>query len=148
MGLPWNPEKITVLRARYAAAVTDLYDHGAIAAGVQPRPGTRRRHVFDWPDGLRLIVSRDRLMDGRIGICVSGSVQGNTRLSRWLQTPDPATALASLVCQRWQHLARSDRIPQLVGWSSGKGVPHFVVWDARAADTELTPQPSPLKGPL
>jgi hypothetical protein len=131
MAVPWNPEAVDTLRARYAAALVNLYDHRAIAAGRQPRPGNHPRQVFDFQDGLRLIISRDRQADQRTGIFVSGSIVPGTPLEEWLRAQEPKAAigLRHLVCERWQCLAGSDRVPEFVGWSARKGVPHFVMWD-------------------
>jgi hypothetical protein len=54
--LEFEPEAINEAAARFAAAI----DTEPYVAGEEPRPGTQRRHVFDFPDGLRLIVSRDQ----------------------------------------------------------------------------------------
>jgi hypothetical protein len=132
MAVPWTPEAVDALRARYPDAVIDVYDHNAIATGRQGLPGNQPKHVFDFPDGLRLIISRDRQADHRSGIVISGSVVPQTPVEERLQSlgPDMATALCDLICERWQSLAGSNRMPELRGWSPGKGVPHFVVWDA------------------
>jgi hypothetical protein len=98
-----------------------------IAAGIQPRPGTQRRHVFDFADGVRLIVSRDRMVNGREDICVSGSMVPNSAAQRKVGSEDVETRWCDLVTEKWHALAGSDQVLELMGWSAGKGVPHFVV---------------------
>ena len=132
MAVPWTPQTVDALQARYAAALVELYDHRAIAARRQRRPGIHPHQVFDFSDGLRLIISRDRQRDQRTGIFVSGSIVPQTALEERLKAlgTNAATALCAIVSERWQAVARSDRVPEFRGWSTGKGVPHFVVWDA------------------
>jgi hypothetical protein len=124
MRVPWRPEPVTALQARYAAAVEHLYEGRELAGS---RPGNQRQHVFDWADGLRLIVSRERTAEGRVGVHFTASVVPNTRLSGHLANAD---ALCSLACERWQQLAHSSRTAELIALSPGKGIPHFIVWDA------------------
>ena len=94
------------------------------------RPGPQPQHVFDWEDGLRLIVSRDRFPDGRLGIAVSGSLVPAGALHRQLQRESELEdGFCAAVSERWRVLANSSRIPEFLGWSREKGVPHFVVWD-------------------
>ena len=87
--------------------------------------------MFDWTDGLRLIVSRDRVPDGRTGICISGSFQRHSQITEKLNQPDvdPVEELCVMMIRRWQVLAESERTPELLALSVGKGVPHLVVWD-------------------
>jgi len=57
--LPFQPEPEIVLKARYEDAVRDLVDIRELEKKPEKRPGIHRKHVFDFYDGLRLIVSRD-----------------------------------------------------------------------------------------
>lgn len=84
--LPFEPEPIEKLRARYEAALVKLWDAptiaGALEAGHDPlRPGDMRENVFDLhgqTDGscIRLIISRDRTPDDRTCIHIAGSLNG------------------------------------------------------------------------
>jgi hypothetical protein len=121
---------LVTLQARYAAALVELYDQGAIAQGQQPRPGQQPQHVFDFPDGLRLIVSRERSPDGQTGVHLSGSlIPGTTLYQRLAQTDEVVNEFCTIICARWQELANSTRTPGLVALSDDEGVPHFMVWD-------------------
>lgn len=61
MALPFEPEPLSSLRARWAAAVADLWDADAIHQNPNAdRPGKHRRHVFDHKPGMRFIVARER----------------------------------------------------------------------------------------
>jgi hypothetical protein len=59
--LSFAPESDEQLRARFAEALVGDYNGltGMDAAGL--RPGRQKRHVFDFQDGLRLIVSFDSM---------------------------------------------------------------------------------------
>lgn len=62
--LPFQPESRESMLARFAAAVTPDVDFNR-----QPKPGELplaedRKHVFDFPEGIRLIASVDR--DGNV----------------------------------------------------------------------------------
>jgi hypothetical protein len=56
--LPFEPESGVLLAKRYPAAVERVYDLHEM--WDKRRPGLNRQHVFDFEDGLRLIVSRER----------------------------------------------------------------------------------------
>lgn len=71
--LPWQPEPLASLRARYHEAVAEIVDVESVQMGAALRPGLIRRHVLDHPDGIRLIVSRERLPDGRVYTHASAS---------------------------------------------------------------------------
>ena len=56
MPLPFEPEHHVKAVARFDAAL----DTEPYVAGQEPRPGVQRRHVFDFEDGLRLLISREQ----------------------------------------------------------------------------------------
>lgn len=56
--LPFQPEPIDSLRARYQDALVEVFDGELIALGTIVKPGYHRRNVFDFDDTLRLIISR------------------------------------------------------------------------------------------
>jgi hypothetical protein len=55
--LPFQPEPFAQLCERWPAALNPVYELPLVEAGQQPVPATRRRHVFDFEDGTRLIAS-------------------------------------------------------------------------------------------
>lgn len=121
--VPWTPAPIDVLRVRYPAAVAGLFDQREVAAGRQATPSGDPAHVFDTQSGLRLIISRDRLGDGRIGVHVSAS---------WCRDVSPGATAASLVAEIrawWEALSGSTRTLEFLGVSEG-GIPHFFVEQA------------------
>ena len=79
----FTPQPLEVLRARYAAAIETLYDHFRVCAGKQSKPTDKPDvHVFDSEDGLRLIISRDRWIDGIDAVHVSASIRHGTELAQ------------------------------------------------------------------
>lgn len=72
MGLPFQPEPIEKLAVRYQKAMEKVYDADKITQGQIDRPGLHRENVFDFEDGIRLIISKDRT-SGRLYIHISGS---------------------------------------------------------------------------
>jgi len=75
--IPFEPDPtLDEAKARFDLAVLA----GPYVAGESPRPGEQRQHVFDFEEGLRLIVSRDTRTNPRNrrvsaeGIAVSASL--------------------------------------------------------------------------
>src|SRR3990167_1393150 len=110
------------------STVATLVDTHRVAAGLIPAPSGDRRHVFDCPDGLRLIVSRERLPDGHCGVHVSASLDPDSAAYAWVRhgAPDRA-ALLAMVVRRWSTPADPTRTLELLGFSP-RGVPHFMCW--------------------
>ena len=75
--LPFEAESVDVLRLRYQAAVAPLVNLSDIVEGLRVRPSAERQHVFDCPDGMRLIVSREIDGDGNIGVHMSASLSAH-----------------------------------------------------------------------
>lgn len=80
MGLPFKPEPLAAMRARYPEAVKDVMDYESYVLGTIQRPGQSRRHVFDHEDGLRLIFSRDSSDKGLVFLHASASIESGSRL--------------------------------------------------------------------
>lgn len=57
--LPFEPELEESLKARYSDAVREPVDIERLGKNPEDRPGLKRKHVFDFFDGLRLIISKD-----------------------------------------------------------------------------------------
>ena len=73
--LPFEPETEEELRARYLAAMTRVYDVTGFFEMPADRPGLHREHVFDFEDGLRLIISREK-RDKDVYLHWSASMEG------------------------------------------------------------------------
>src|SRR5262245_30169010 len=70
MGLPHRPESIASMRDRYKKALVKIWETDK---GFSDRPGLHREHVFDFEDGMRLLVSTDRMPDLEIITHISAS---------------------------------------------------------------------------
>lgn len=81
MGLSFQPELDEMLKLRFIAALEPVYDSQKVAAGECQRPGELRKHVFDFADGMRLIVSREEVEGVRwlhvsVGFCGAVRMRG------------------------------------------------------------------------
>lgn len=128
--LPHKPQTLTELRARFPKALTRTYDAISIAMYKSTdRPGNNRENVFDFEDGLRLIVSRDILED-HPQIHVSASFEMNSRLGRQLQRSGFGEAsrdgFVEAARDGYRQLSATDAGLTLIGWSAA-GIPHFVI---------------------
>jgi len=77
MGLLFEPEKKESLKARFMAALGRVYDVAKIVDHESDRPGQHRENVFDFEDGVRLIISAESF-DGSMFFHVSGSHQSGS----------------------------------------------------------------------
>ena len=59
--LPFEPQEMKDMVTRYHEAVATTNDIELIQAGKAPVPSKDRKHVFDFQDGMRIIVSVDNL---------------------------------------------------------------------------------------
>lgn len=123
------PVPVTVMtsiehRKRWAGAVARVWDFMDNGLGSVDRPGMHQEHVFDFHDGLRLIVSTERLPpDGIARLHVSASILAHSRLfdqvARKRMSRD---GFVTLVRERVTFL--SGRSATLCYWSS-EGIPHL-----------------------
>jgi hypothetical protein len=121
--VPFNPEPLDVLHQRYAAAVKDTIDALAVYEHRAPAPSGDPTHVFDTQLGLRLIISRERLLDGRVGVHLSAS---------WEHDVPNGAKLESLLAEvyaSFKAISGTTRDPELIAVTSG-GIPHFFVEQA------------------
>lgn len=131
MTLPWQSEPLESLRARYPAALAEVCDVESALLGLVLRPGEQRRHVLDHPDGVRLIVSRDRLPGGRVWTHLSASLDaGRGAALRGRLEPlapaERALALLAELVRCWREVSGSAAEVRLIGLSPGL-VPHWEV---------------------
>ena len=113
--LPFKPETFEGIKARLPIALVDVYE-----IHTEPRPGLQRKHVFDFQDGVRMIISRDAV-DGDSCVHVSASAFGleiDRIVSRGPQY------FVDKIKKRWLELGRNPL--DFAGFSLEKGVPHFV----------------------
>jgi len=123
--LTFHPEPIADMIARYPAAVATVVDASLVALKRQPPPGDDPTHIFDFPTGLRLIVSVERYPDDVVGLHLSASAFGGLLMEITAGEISPLVFLARAV-EAWQTLSGSPACPQLVGFSE-KGIPHWLL---------------------
>lgn len=58
--VPYNPEPLESLQARYPAALATVFDIHDVRLGKVDGPAWLAANIFDFEDGLRLIVSREK----------------------------------------------------------------------------------------
>ncbi len=138
MSVPYNPAPLEELRRRYDAAVADVYDHADVGTFGANRPSEKPQHVFDFEDGLRLIISRERSSPLE-GIHISASLQPGRPL--YFALPEmlrPPQVLKRMALDRWAELtgalspadvqeAIERGEAKFAGFSPGKGIPHWFV---------------------
>lgn len=127
--LQFVPEPLGVLQACYPAAVRAVCDAAGAALAPHRRPARKRQHVFDSEDGLRLIISRERMPDGHVGIHMSASISGFGTAVRQLENArrrgeDVGARFCAMAEHRWDDLARRPIRAEMLGWSTGH-VPHW-----------------------
>jgi hypothetical protein len=136
--VPTNPEPLAALRARYPRALEHLYDAVAIRDARAIRPGEVVANVFDFEDGLRLIVSREQVPGlGRV-LHVSASFlltgELSQKLDGILQAEGVTMAYMALLREarcRFLELSGDPRRLAYVGKSS-EMVPHFQIQEPSA----------------
>lgn len=57
--LPFQPETVERMIGRFPQALEKTW---LVTDPMPDRPGLHREHVFDFPSGMRLLISRDRLL--------------------------------------------------------------------------------------
>ena len=73
--IDFEPEIESQLKGRYFEAVAKIYDAVEISKDPETRPGKLRKHVFDFFDGCRMIVSKERMPNGKVVLHFSASFQ-------------------------------------------------------------------------
>lgn len=130
MPLPQKRETMESAKARVKEALAPIWDRNEVVRDVQQFgdeadvPDKHRQHVFDFQDGLRLVVSRDR-MPVEIGdpptnlvIHVSASVHEESQLAGTLpQTKLGQAWLARIAAGRISELLDTDADPCPQFWS-------------------------------
>lgn len=107
-----------------------LYASADIRDGRITRPGVQRKHVFDLENGVRLVVSRERFLDGRIGVHISGSFHDHIKAASVAANEpklmDPVEALLKMIYSSWGLIAQTDRAAEYIGMSNQQIVHFFV----------------------
>lgn len=119
--LPFQPETIEQLKARYPKALikTWIPEDKPIENGEPSRPGLCRDNVFDFEDGIRLVISMD-LMNDEVVQHLSGSFIED------IYKGQKKNALDQMARNFWK-VSGIEKPLEFLGLTSGKGVPHWIV---------------------
>lgn len=94
--LEFRPESDQELAGRFDLAIREVVIPDLIASGRRQRPGMQRENVFDFQDGVRLVVSRDRLPCG-VRLHVSCSLVEGSRVAYGLAGKSRVEAVSCFV---------------------------------------------------
>ncbi len=131
--LAFEAQPITALAARYQKALEGVFTQARVQAGE--RPGLIRAHVFDFENGLRLIISRDETYKGPEGhLHVSASVEDRDDCTAAIAIRHMIAHAGIAAGKRTlQELAMAAfatiagrPMPLFLGWTHDKGVPHWL----------------------
>src|SRR4051812_27825169 len=98
--VPTKVEPLEALRSRYPAALARVYEHEDTVRGGE-RPGEFAANCFDFGDGLRLIVSRERTLWGRVMLHVSASFTADSTIANDWRRQRRAGARLPAVRDQW-----------------------------------------------
>lgn len=133
MGLPFEPELEEALRGRFTKALSPVYLVEDIQKGGR-RPGQSRNHVFDYFDGTRLIISRERSRE--LGACLHVSVSFQPGMSI------TGEELLRTVVEKVNGL-RGD-VPGLIrAFVSREGIVHFIFPEPSMVTKGIVMPPNP-----
>ena len=117
MGLIFQPESVAKLKKRYAQAFEKTYDVNKIGESQSTdRPGLHRENVFDFKDGLRLIISKDQ-HNGDLYLHASAS----------LREPFKDMSMVPGIIKRWLQLAGGKLYGEARSSISKGGVIHIII---------------------
>lgn len=140
--LPFEPEPLSSLQARYSAALERVWPIPILAAAHArgedtDRPGLHRCYVFDFEDGLRLIVSREMMTNETTVVHFSASLnRGDNELTR-IGTKKAQEGWARGEFLQWfkrlsvnafRELSGEKRVPKFEGLSAPPAeIPHWTL---------------------
>lgn len=107
------------LKEKYKNALSNPYSVDKVIEGSQIRPGIKPEHVFDFENGIRLIISRD-YHGGKEYIHISGSYDEKTYKGKV-----GAPLLARMRMSYWEVSGKTFEFPKPI-YSKG-GIPHWLI---------------------
>lgn len=72
--LAFEPEPLSSLKKRFPDCLVKVWD---VLNNPEDRPGLHRTYVFDFENGLRLLISKSKFNEDTVGIHVSASWEVN-----------------------------------------------------------------------
>lgn len=129
MGFNFQPEDVEAINLRMPAALERLWDQEAVRKDVEAnglgaeRPGADRKYIFDYPDGMRLIVSREKTKTMESAVHISATLHHGLLVRLWVAGKLSGKQLQEMVRTRIR-TAIGVREIELVGISD-MGVAHW-----------------------
>lgn len=111
----FQEESVESLRARFPKALERVW---IPTDPMLDRPGLHREHVFDFPTGLRLLISLDKL-DGPVELHVSAS---------WEHDGPRDLDAANIIVNAAYHMLGGEGTLLFIGFSNN-GIPHWLRLD-------------------
>jgi hypothetical protein len=138
IGIPVKPEKLKALRRRFAQAVEPIYRAADTMSGAV-KPQAKASHVFDFADGLRLMLNRERHADGLIVLHVIATAPGilSSDLTKIINDPKE---MGVVVIDRFARLSEIDinvAKPRQFFYSQDGGI-HVLYVDPFGGAAEIT----------
>lgn len=132
--IPRRPESMASLKARYPLALEYVYDAFQIAEHNAIRPAEVAANVFDFEDGLRLIISRESYPgDNRVFLHFSASFQTETPIHERCKSVAAEHGSAAMLtdfmiaaADRFAELSGDTRQPTTIFVTRG-GIPHWLI---------------------
>jgi len=122
--LPFVPEPLSKLRSRYQAALIKVFD--CRCGTPYPRPGQLRGHVFDFEDGMRLVISRERMSETEQRLHVSASFAPGTEIANRLDCRDLTTEqFLDLALETFARLSDDHGPLEFIDATPERGIPHW-----------------------
>lgn len=130
--ISFRPRSVDQQRLRYSTALVKIYDMLEVELHPSIAPGGKPEHVFDFEDGLTLIISRERTPHGQVVTHCSASSHSSTPVNLELamrsehESPrDAVVWFLRFAVERWRELGLFTHEPKFIGFSEGKGIPHW-----------------------
>jgi len=128
--LDFKPESFEDLQKRFYKSLEKIYIGNDILNGITEPPSQNPNCVFDFSDGLRMIISKELDRDETV-IHISTSFQDNSELHhKLIEIGNVAMMKAkfrTISELRYRELSSDSRVMKFLGFSEEKGVPHWII---------------------
>lgn len=122
--IPFQPKTLLEHQQRYAAALEEPLDEESMRLGVAPLPGELCANVFDFADGLRIVVSRIRPVEGGLRLFMSATVWPGTPMFRAIEAGRLLSpAFRRIALERHRLVSCSEDELTLIGFCETNNVP-------------------------
>lgn len=131
--LDFKPGSFEDLQRRFYKSLEKIYIGNDILNGITEPPSQNPDCVFDFEDGLRLIISKE-LFEDYTATHISASFQENSRLFneclnriRFENKENAQEYFLLIATSRYKMLSQDHREMKFLGFSEEKGVPHWII---------------------